>query len=117
MPAEIKFEPNDVCVLRINGVLKESEFQARQSELAREFETGITVRLLAILEDFQGWEWDADWDDLEFLFSHSGKITKIAIVAEQRWEMDALAFAGAGIRSAPVKLFPPNELAKARQWL
>jgi hypothetical protein len=78
---------------------------------------GSKPRLLAILEDFEGWERGADWDDLDFLISHSGEIAKIAIVAEPRWETHALAFAGAGIRRAPVKFFPPEELAKARTWL
>jgi hypothetical protein len=70
--------------------------------------------LLAILEDFEGWERGADWNDLDFLISHGGQIAKIAIVAEPRWETLALAFAGAGIRRAPVKFFPPNQLAQAR---
>jgi SpoIIAA-like len=70
------------------------------------------------LENFEGWEGGADWgNDLDFLFLHSGKISKIAIVAESRWETLALAFAGAGVRRAPVKFFPPNELEQARSWL
>jgi hypothetical protein len=73
--------------------------------------------LLAIAEDFEGWERGADWNDLDFLFSHSDKIAKIAIVADPRWEAQALAFAGAGVRPAPVKLFSPDELAQARDWL
>jgi len=79
---------------------------------------GSKPRLLVILENFEGWERGADWgNDLDFLFLHSGKISKIAIVAEPRWETLALAFAGAGVRRAPVKFFPPNELEKARSWL
>src|SRR5207249_12321006 len=74
---------------------------------------GSKPRLLVILENFEGWERGADWgNDLDFLFLHSGKISKIAIVAESRWETLALAFAGAGVRRAPVKFFPPNELEK-----
>lgn len=54
---------------------------------------------------------------LDFLFSHSGEILKIAIVAEARWETLALAFAGAGVRRAPVKFFPSSELEQAQSWL
>ena len=78
---------------------------------------GSKPRLLVILESFEGWERGADWNDLDFLISHGGKISKIAIVAEPRWEPLALAFAGAGVRRAPVKFFPPNELEQARSWL
>ena len=108
---------DDICVLRISGILKRSEFGAEQSALARNIDIGSKPRLLAILEDFEGWERGADWNDLDFLISHGGEIAKIAIVAEPRLETLALAFAGAGIRRAPVKFFPPNQLAQARAWL
>ena len=117
MAAKIDYEPNDVCVLRISGTLKRSEFGAEQATLAGKIDVGARPRLLAILEDFEGWERGADWNDLDFLISHSGEVAKIAIVADPRWETQSLAFAGAGIRRAPVKFFPPEELAAARAWL
>ena len=117
MTAKIDYESDDICVLRISGILKRSEFGAEQSALARNIDIGSKPRLLAILEDFEGWERGADWNDLDFLISHGGEIAKIAIVAEPRLETLALAFAGAGIRRAPVKFFPPNQLAQARAWL
>jgi hypothetical protein len=117
MPIEIEYEPNDICVLRISGVLKQSEFAAKQSTLADKIDVGAKPRLLAIAENFEGFERGADWNDLDFLLSHSGEIAKIAIVAESRWEVQALAFAGAGLRRAPVKFFPSEELAAARAWL
>ena len=117
MPANLELEPDGISVLRISGKLKRSEFGAAQETIARTIDTGVKPRLLAILEEFEGWERGADWNDLNFLFSHSHEIAKIAIVVDPRWEVQALAFAGAGVRRAPVKLFPPNELARARQWL
>jgi SpoIIAA-like len=118
MPVQIQYQTNDICVLRISGTLKRSEFGAEERALARHIDTGLNPCLLVILENFEGWERGADWgNDLEFLFSHSVKIAKIAIVAEPRWETLALAFAGAGVRGAPVKSFPPSELEQARSWL
>jgi stage II sporulation SpoAA-like protein len=117
MPVQIQHQPHDISVLRISGILKRSEFAAEQSALARAIDIGSKPRLLVILENFEGWERGADWNDLDFLISHGGKISKIAIVAEPRWEPLALAFAGAGVRRAPVKFFPPNELEEARSWL
>ena len=117
MPIEIEYEPNEICVLHIRGVLKQSEFAATQSALADKIDVGAKPRVLAIVENFEGFERGADWNDLDFLLSHSGEIAKIAIVAERRWEVQALAFAGAGVRRAPVKFFPPDELAAARTWL
>jgi len=118
MPVQIQYQPDDICVLRIGGILKRSEFGAEQNALARKIDMGSKPRLLVILENFEGWERGADWgNDLDFLFLHSGKISKIAIVAESRWETLALAFAGAEVRRAPVKFFPSAELEQARNWL
>ena len=117
MPIEIEDEPNDICVLRIRGVLKQSEFAVKQSALADKIDVGAKPRILAIVENFEGFERGADWNDLDFMISHGGEIAKIAIVAEPRWEVQALAFAGAGVRRAPVRFFPPDELSAARAWL
>jgi len=117
MPANLDLEPDGIYVLRISGKLKRSEFGDAQEAIARTIDAGAKPRLLAILDEFEGWERGADWNDLDFLFSHSQEIARIAIVVDPRWEVPALAFAGAGVRRAPVKLFPPNELAQAREWL
>src|SRR5215472_14028819 len=117
MPVQTEYEPNDVCVLRITGTLKQSEFAAAQNDLARKIDTGSKPRVLAIVESFEGWERGADWNDLDFLVSHGGEIARIAIVADAKWEMQALAFAGAGVRPAPVKFFRPAELEQARSWI
>ena len=116
MPVQMQYEPNDICVLRISGILKRSEFGAEERALARHIDTGSNPHLLVILENFEGWEGGVDWNDLDFYISHGRKISKIAIVAERRWEPLALAFAGAGVRRTPVKFFPPNELEQARKW-
>jgi SpoIIAA-like len=117
MSANLELEPNDVCVLRISGKLQRSEFGVAREAMAQTIDAGAKPHLLAILDKFEGWERGADWNDLDFLFFHSHQIARIAIVVDPRWEVPALAFAGTGVRRAPVKLFPPNELAQARQWL
>src|SRR4029077_1560614 len=98
MPAEIAYQPDDICVLRVSGTWKRSDFAAAQNEVAQKIDAGAKPRVLAILENFDGWERGADWNDLDFLVSHSDKIAKIAVVADPQWEVQALAFAGAGVR-------------------
>src|SRR5438034_11552738 len=116
MPVQIQYQPHDIYVLRFSGILKRSEFAAEQNALARQIDTGSKPRLLVILENFEGWERGADWNDLDFMMSHGAKISKIAIVGEPRWETLALAFAGAGVRRATVKFFQSNEMRQARYW-
>jgi hypothetical protein len=46
MPVHIDYEPNDICVLRISGVLKQSEFAAEQSALANKNRHWIETSLI-----------------------------------------------------------------------
>ena len=115
MPATIQRDPT--YVLRVSGTLGKNEFDAVQSTLAKDIDAGVKPRILALIEGFEGWERGADWGDLEFLFTHSNEIERIAIVADPRWETNAMAFAGSGQRRAPVKFFPTGQETQARGWL
>jgi hypothetical protein len=50
VPLQIQYQPDDIYVLRISGILKRSEFAAEQSALARQIDSGSKPRLLVILE-------------------------------------------------------------------
>jgi hypothetical protein len=117
MAATIQRENNNTYVLRLSGEVQRTEFDNVQDTTASEIDRGVKPRILAILEDFQGWQKSASWSNLEFLYWHSNEIVKIAIVGDPRWEQSALAFAGAGFRNAPVKFFSDGQLAEARAWL
>jgi hypothetical protein len=40
MTVQIQYQPDDIYVVRISGILKRSEFAAEQSALARQIDTG-----------------------------------------------------------------------------
>ena len=75
------------------------------------------VRLLFVLDGFEGWEPHADWNDLTFYVKHGDGIERIAIVGHERWRSEALMFAAADLRRAPVEFFPEEGAANARAWL
>ena len=75
------------------------------------------IRLLFLLDGFEGWEPLDDWHDLTFYVKHGGAIERIAIVGEERWRSQSLMFAGADLRQAPVEYFSPDKAADARVWL
>jgi hypothetical protein len=77
MPVQIEYEGDDIYVLRINGILKQSEFGAEQSALARKIDSGSKPRLLVILKEFEGWERGADWKDLDFFSRIATKSRKL----------------------------------------
>lgn len=117
MPVKLDHEANNLYVLQITGVFRRDEFEATQEQIGKEIDRGAEPRVLVNAEGFGGWETGQDWHDLELLLPDRGEITKIAIIADPRWKVRALAFAGSRVRSAPAKFFPPTEVAQARTWL
>lgn len=84
MPVTIRRETNNIYMMHFSGIVKCFSPFSKTSRGER----------------------GADWNDLDFQHSHGNEIAKIAIVGEPRWEPEALVFAGAGFRRAPVKFFP-----------
>jgi hypothetical protein len=116
MGAKIQPEGN-LRVLQISGVLRKAELDAALEAEARTWKPATRVKVLAILEDFKGWERGADWGDITFMVGHDDQIEKMVIVGDAKWESEALMFAGKGFRKAEVKFFPTNQVKLARAWL
>jgi len=117
MSLTAQYEAGNIYVLQVAGVLRKSEVDAVQSAAPKLFEAVDSIKLLLVAENFEGWERGADWGDLSFFLRYGDRISKIAIVADAKWEAQFLMFAGAGFRKAPVKFFTNNQLAEARAWL
>jgi hypothetical protein len=75
------------------------------------------VRALAILEGFEGWERHEEWDDVSFMMEQGQHIEKMAIVGDEKWRDDALAFTAKGFRPTAIEFFLESRLAEARKWL
>lgn len=106
-------------MLTVTGLLRKPEFDDAQRQMLgimRQDATD-TVRVLVVLEAFEGWEPDARWSDLTFYVSHGDALERIAIVGDERWRDQALMFAAADLRKGPVEFFAPARLAEARAWL
>lgn len=117
MGLTIQQEESNLRVMRISGLLRKAELDAALAAEARKWGPQTRVKALVMVEDFEGFERGADWGDITFLVKHDHQIDKIAIVADRKWESDALAFAGAGFRQGQVRFFPQNQVAQARAWL
>ena len=70
-----------------------------------------------VLDQFEGWDARDNWSDLSFYARHGQTIERIAIVGDERWRSEALMFAGADLRNAPVEFFPAPAVTDARAWL
>jgi hypothetical protein len=119
VPIALKEETGRVFRVEMRGMLRKAEFDHCQSQLAGEMSPQAPVRLLFILDGFEGWEPRDDWSDLTFYVKYGDSIERIAIVGDERWRSEALMFAGADLRRAPVEYFTSSSSddGAARAWL
>ena len=75
------------------------------------------IRALMIAEGFEGWERKADWGDVSFMMEQGQHIEKMAIVGDEKWRDDALAFTAKGFRPTAIEFFPASRTNEARIWL
>ena len=117
MPIALQHERDNVYRLELRGTLQRGDFQRCQKLLADEMQHRGAVRLLFILDRFDGWDPNDDWSDLTFYVRHGSSIERIAIVGPERWRGETLMFAGADLRKAPVEFFVEGRTDAARAWL
>jgi hypothetical protein len=117
MPATIEHDAADIFRIRVTGLLRKTEFDQVRATAAREIESRGSIKLLFLLDRFEGWERGPGWGDLDFYATHGRNIDRIAIVGDEKWRDESLMFAGAGLRKADVRYFHPSELAQSRNWL
>jgi len=108
MPAEIIDATGKLLQIRLRGLLKKSDhdriIKIAKEAIAREGK----IRALIIADGFEGWERHEDWGDVSFMMEEGRHIEKMAIVGDEKWRDDALAFTAKGFRSTAIELFPAS---------
>ena len=117
MAIELHHERDNIFRIELTETLRQAEFQRCQDQILHEVSQLGSVRLLFVLDGFEGWDSRDNWRDLNFFVRHGDSIARIAIVGEERWRDLALMFAAADLRKAPVEYFPAGDLSKAETWL
>ena len=117
MPVEIIDAAGKLLQIRIRGMLKKADYdriiQIAKEAIAREGK----IRALAILERFEGWERHEEWGDVSFMIGQGQHIEKMAIVGDEKWRDDALAFTAKGFRPTAIEFFGTSRLNEARTWV
>lgn len=85
-------------------------------ELEKAFQAHQKIKLLVDLEDFEGWEWQAVWDDFKVGIQHIGDYEKIALVGNAAWEEYLLKFFNFFL-AGEFKYFDVKDREKAKAWM
>ena len=117
MPVDTIQSSGQLLQLKIRGMLTKADYerivQNAKQAIAREGK----IRALVMLEAFEGWERRDDWGDVSFMMEQGQQVEKMAIVGDERWQDDALAFTAKGFRPTAIEFFANARLKEARTWL
>jgi hypothetical protein len=115
----VKFEmgSDGTGTFYISGLLSKAEFESAQVSCESAIRRVGKIKLLVLLENFEGWEKTKGWEDLSFSQNNDVFIEKLAIVGEERWQDEAYMFTFKGLRPVAIEYFAPGEIVAARRWL
>ena len=117
MPVEIIDISGKLVQVKIRGVLTKADHE-RIIRIAKEaIARDGRIRALIIVEGFEGWERREDWGDVSFMMEEGQQIEKMAIVGDEKWRDDALAFTAKGFRPTTIEFFSASRLNEARTWV
>ncbi len=117
MACEIVGNQGDLITVKVSGKLKWAEFAQAERTASAIMRSGRKVRFLILAENFQGWDTQGAWGDLDFQLRHDKQIERIALVGEKHWQELTEVFVGKGLRPVDIRYFTPSQEVLARAWV
>jgi hypothetical protein len=117
MPVEVIDASGTLLQAKVRGTLRRVEYD-RLLQLAKDIigREG-KMRVLVLLDGFEGWERNRDWGDVSFAVQEGRNIEKMAIAGDEKWRDETLAFTAAGFRPTAIEFFAASRLDDAKRWL
>lgn len=106
----------NVLGFKLSGKLHDADYKLFVPAVDAALAAHDKVRLLALLEDFHGWDAHALWDDIKFAANHFTKVDRVALVGDKSWE-SWMATVCKPFTAATVKYFDASQLDAAWAWV
>ena len=116
-------ESERLVVCRISGILSYEEWDLLNTGNAPDDSQAIPeqedrqLRVLILLEDFEGWDKSEHWEDLGWVEANDRRLQRLAFLGEERWRDSVEMFALKGLRPVEIEYFGPGQEEEARHWL
>ncbi|HVM49641.1 MAG TPA: STAS/SEC14 domain-containing protein [Candidatus Acidoferrum sp.] len=105
-----------VLGFRMSGKLHDEDYQQFLPLVETAMQANGKVRLLALFQDFHGWDLHAVWDDTKFAARHRSDVERIALVGEKAWEK-WMALVCKPFTKAEIRYFDAADVESAWKWL
>jgi hypothetical protein len=116
MGVSIAKESPGLLTVTIQGWLTATQWQQSLNDIAGIMTPEVPTAVLILGESFEGWV-PGGWESVFFNRQAERQVTKMALVADPKWEERSLIFAGEGLRNFQIKFFSVTNVAEARKWL
>jgi len=106
----------DILAFKAIGKLTDADYKQFLPTLEEMIRSAGKVSLYIELQDFEGWEAKAAWDDLRFGIRHDSDFKRIAIIGGKTLEHAAIGFVNFYSHSE-MRFFAESEYDTAWEWL
>ncbi len=117
MAIKFRLDKGSIGLFNVSGILGKAELEQAQNECESAIQKMGHIKILVVLDNFQGWEKAKDWEDLSFSARNDAYIDKLAIVGDQQWKDLVFAFTAKGLRPVLIEYFGEGQEGAARTWL
>lgn len=109
-------DANKLIELDVRGKITKEDYDAIVPKVKAFIDKHGTIRMLEVVEDFEGFETSVLWPGIKFDIQHLKYISLVAVVSDTGW-IGALAKAAGSFMSTKLRTFELDHLDDARAWL
>jgi len=113
----IETETNGLLNVIVSNLITREDVTHCQEAVAAAIKRYGNIKVLVVLDAFQGWGTSDEWKDFLFYAEYEDKIEKIAVIGDLKWRDDMFSFLSGSFRSGLIEFFNPSQESEARTWL
>lgn len=102
--------------IKVGSKLTKQDYEEVIPAIEQKLQEFGELNILIQLEEFEGMEIGALWEDLKFDVKHRNDFNRLAIVGQREW-MKWMTKLSKPFFDAEVKFFEPDQVQEAWQWL
>lgn len=107
---------NNLIAIKAENTITKEDYEALLPLLEDKIYANGTIRLYMEIQDLEGIELKALWEDLKFDSKHADDFSKMAVVGNKKWE-EWLIKASKPMTSGEIKFFELSDKEKAIEWV
>lgn len=115
----VTYSENDAtrtAEIKVSGRITDQDYQEAVTPLQAFIDKHGTIKLIEILESFEGFEASVIWQGIKFDIKNLKHISHVAVVSDIGWVSPLTKAAGA-FMSTKLRTFDLDQVDAARDWL